>query len=352
MMSKYGFVSAHIYGNFLMLQIYKFILDEKRMVRFASQETSMRILTILALVCNIMGMCLMMKHHRTWYVVILHVLLPYGICTVLSYAQDKPVAIIGGIVFAVLLTAGYAFLIFRQKIKSKTRRKEIVLRRVRKVFDGLHCCLGTVLAVFAILCFVRVFRPQIYVPATVPATYKTSYTDAELLEMKTDFMRLTESNWNTLTLQEKLNSLQVVANLEQAYLGVPQTLTVVAADMEQRMCGYYRDSDWKIYMNKAHLETKSAETVLDTLCHEAYHAYQKRQVEVYCRVDERTRNLLMFRELESDFWESIFYADASKNYTAYYTQGIERDAREYAKKRVKVYEGLVEKLQEEGERYE
>ena len=349
MMSKFGFVAAHIYGNFLMLQIYQIILDEKRMVRFASQETSMRILTILALVCNIVGMCLMMKHHRTWYVVILHVLLPYGICTVLSYVQDKPVVIIGGIVIAFLLTAGYAFLIFRQKIKSKTRRKEIVLRRVRKVFDGLHCCLGTVLAVFAILCFVRVFKPQIYVPATVPATYKATYTEEELQEMKDDFMKLTESSWDTLTLQEKLNTLQVVANLEQAYLGIPQTLTVVAEEMEERQCGYYRDSEWKIHLNKAHLEEKSAQSALDTLCHEAYHAYQKRQVEVYCRVDERTRNMLMFRELEPTFWEEILYVDASRDFVAYYTQGIETNAREYEEKRVRVYERLAEKMQKEGE---
>lgn len=349
MMSKLGFVTAHIFCNYLMLQIYMYILDEKRMIRFLSQEESLHMLTFLVLVCNIVGMCLMMKRHRNWFVVILHTLMPYGICTALSYAQDQKVAIIGGLAIAIGLSAVYAVLIFRQKIKRKTRYKSIIMRRIGKVLSGLYYCIGTTLAVFAILCFTRVFNPRINISSSLPATRQMGYTNETLQEAESDIMKLAESSWSTLTVQEKLDVLQVVANLEQAYLGIPQTLTVVAEDMEENLCGYYGDYEWTIYINRLYLEEKSAEFVLNTLCHEAYHAYQKRQVEVYCRVDENTRNMLMFREMETYFWEFLLYIDGEEDFKGYYSQKIEEDAREYAKKRVKVYEGLVKKLQEEGE---
>ncbi len=345
MMTKFGFVCAHIYCNYLMTYLYLGVLNSMRMVRFVSSAESLRILTILVLVCNVTGMCLMMKRHRTWFVVILHTLMPYGISTVLSYVGERKGAIIGGLAAAIAATGVYAFLIFRQKIKNRAKRRTIMLKRVGKVFAGLHCCVGTVLAVFAILCFVRVFNTRLEVTADVPATMKISYTDEELRKVEADFMKLAESRWETLTLREKLDVLQVVANLEQSYLGISQTLTVVAEDMKERTCGYYDDYEWTIHLNRAHLEEKSAKFVLDTVCHEAYHAYQKRLVEVYCRVDEKTRNLMMFRQMETYLWETILYVDTGADYMGYYNQDTEAHARAYAEERVKAYYDILETMQ-------
>ena len=125
-MTKFGFVCAHIYCNFLMTYLYLGVLNRMRMVRFVSSSESLRILTMLVLVCNVAGMCLMMKRHRTWFVVILHTLMPYGICTVLSYVGERKGAIIGGLAAAVVATVVYAFLIFRQQIKNKAKRKTIL----------------------------------------------------------------------------------------------------------------------------------------------------------------------------------------------------------------------------------
>lgn len=346
-MSKFGFIAAHVYCNFLMTYVYLNILDCKRMVRFVSQADSLRILMVLVLVCNVVGMCLMMKRHRTWFVVILHMLMPYGICTMLSYARERTGLIAGGLIIAVLLAAVYGFLIFRQKIKNKARRKTIILRRIAKVGAGLHCCLGTTLAVFAILCFIRVLSPQIDIPASVSATYKVNYTDEEYKEAEQEFMKLAESRWNVLTLREKLDVLQVVANLEQAYLGIPQTLTVVAEDMSAWTCGYYEDYEWKIHINREHLEEGTPESALDTLCHEAYHAYQKRQVEIYCRLDEKTRNMLMYRKAEIYFEEFFLYVDATEDFEGYYNRETEKDARAYAAERVNVYYNILETKQAE-----
>ena len=347
-MSKFGFAAAHLYCNVLMTYVYISIFDCSRMVRFVSSADSLRILTISVLVCNLVGMLLMMNRHRTWFVVILHMLMPYGICTALSYAQERAGLIVGGLAVAILLTVIYAFLIFRQKIKNKARRKIIILRRIGKVGSGLHCCVGTTLAVFAILCFIRVLSPQIDIPASVAATYKVSYTDEEFKEAEKLFMKIEEDCWHTLTLQEKLDVLQVVANLEQAYLGIPQTLTVVAEDMQVRTCGYYEDYEWKIHLNREHLEERSAKSALDTLCHEAYHAYQKRQVEIYCRLDEKTRNMLMYRKAETYFEEMFLGINVLEDFAGYYNQETETDARAYAEERVDVYYSILEEKLTEG----
>ena len=51
MMSKFGFVAAHVYCNLLMTYAYLELFDCKRMVRFVSAADSLRILTLLVPDC-------------------------------------------------------------------------------------------------------------------------------------------------------------------------------------------------------------------------------------------------------------------------------------------------------------
>lgn len=347
-MSKFGFVIAHLCMSLWMLFYYTTLMSPRRMISWVSSEDSWQLFWLLVIVCSIAGMCFTMKRHRTWFAVILHTLMPYGICTVLSYVQYEKGIIIGGLVIAVVLAGAYAVYILSGNITGdKAKYKWIMKQRIRRAIGGLHYCLSTTLAVFAVLClWGDVFSTSMDVSASVPATQKIAYTEEETEEAERDFVARMESGEEELTAQERLDILQMVANMEQAYLGIPQTLTVEVEDMERGTCGYYEDYTWTIYVNREYLETLSMQRLLVTVCHEAYHAYQKRLVQVYCRVDDQTENMLMFREIKTYLWEFLFYIDGTKDFEGYYSQNVERDARDYAEKRVEeYYRTLKEKVE-------
>lgn len=348
MMSKFGFVAAHVYCNYLMGISYLKTFDGRQMVQGVSGAESLRILMLLVVVCNVVGMCLMMKRHRTWFVVALHTLMPYGICTMLSYVREGTPVIVGGLIVAGLLSVTYAVLIFRQKIKNRTRYKTIMFRRIGKSFAGVHCCVGTALALFAVLCLFGAFEKDTNLYAYISATQKTEYTDGELQRMEEAILQLKTEAWDKMTSQERLDVLQVVANIEQTTLGMSKTLKVVAKDMRESMWGYYQEYEWTIYVNRSYLEDKSAPEMLDTICHEAYHAYQWSLAEAYCKADKETRNLQLFREIEPYVEEFLSYKDGLEDPGEYYNQKVEADARTYAAKRVIGYLLLLEDL-EEGE---
>lgn len=346
MMTKFGFVAAHVYCNYLMSIFYLKTFGGRQMVQGVSCGESLRILMTLIVVCNVIGMCLMMKRHRTWFVVVLHTLMPYGICTVLSYAGEGKILICGGLVTAGALTVAYAVLIFRQKIKNKARYKEIMLRRIGKSFAGMHCFVGTVLALFGVLCLFGTFEKDTNLYASIPATQKTEYTDAELQKLEEAILHLKKETWDGMTAQERLDVLQVVVNIERGELGIPKTLKVVAQDMSEGQWGYYREYEWTIYVNKAYLEEKSATELLDTVCHEIYHAYQWSLVKAYCKADDETRNLKLYQDIEPYVEELARYKNGSEDPAVYYSQKVETDARTYAAKRVIAYLLLLEDLGE------
>ena len=62
-------------------------------------------------------------------------------------------------------------------------------------------------------------------------------------------------------------------------------------------------------------------------------------------MDEKTRNLMMFRQMETYLWETILYVDTGADYMGYYNQDTEAHARAYAEERVKAYYDILETMQ-------
>ena len=56
----------------------------------------------------------------------------------------------------------------------------------------------------------------------------------------------------------------------------------------------YKDRTHVITINIDHLEVDQAHDILDSLCHEARHAYQHRLCDVYDSISEEQRELLVF----------------------------------------------------------
>lgn len=101
--------------------------------------------------------------------------------------------------------------------------------------------------------------------------------------------------------------------------------------------GRYNDSTKQIFINKSIFLDKSSEKLLDTVCHEVYHSYQHRLISVYMDMDEKNRNLKIFRNIGIYRSEFCNYKNGSDDFNGYYTQICENDARKYAEERVKEY---------------
>lgn len=82
-MSKFGFVIAHICMSLWFLYLYIELMGGRRMIRVVSGEDSLRGVGLLIIACNIIGICITMKRHRTWYAVMLHTLMGYTMKMVL-----------------------------------------------------------------------------------------------------------------------------------------------------------------------------------------------------------------------------------------------------------------------------
>ena len=105
---------------------------------------------------------------------------------------------------------------------------------------------------------------------------------------------LREEEWSQLTTQEKLDTLQTVANIEAHYLGLPNELNVGIANLGEYTLACYNDNTHTISIDLNHLENDSVYDVLDSCCHEAYHSYQHRLVEAYNAADENSKGLRIY----------------------------------------------------------
>lgn len=150
-------------------------------------------------------------------------------------------------------------------------------------------------------------------------------------------MLLREEEWSRLTTQEKLDTLQTVANIEAHYLGLPNELNVGIANLGEYTFACYNDSTRTISIDLNHLENDSVYDVLDSCCHEAYHSYQHRLVEAYNAADENLKGLRIYKSATQYGQEFNNYIDGDYDFCLYYYQNCEMDARDYAEEAVSDY---------------
>ena len=141
---------------------------------------------------------------------------------------------------------------------------------------------------------------------------------------------LADGRWDQYTAREKLNVLQTVANIEQRSLGLPHELNVGAEDMSRDKAGTYRDKTHEIRISTASLLYDSPWELVNTVCHEAYHAYQHRLIDLLIETRQENRGLMMFREIREYAEEFQNYTGTDGDFNTYYYQQCESDARDFA----------------------
>lgn len=174
--------------------------------------------------------------------------------------------------------------------------------------------------------------------------YSEEYTIAENMEV---LQRIDPKIWAVCTNEEKLEFVQTVANAEANYLGIPKPLPVRVYDLPDNRLGQFAHEEYEIQIDEDYLyfcdvnqDGYKESTVLDivkTICHEAYHVYQRELVSAYLSVDDNHQNLLLFLPA-SEYLENLKnYNYPKDDYYAYYNQRLEKDARAYAEDAIMDY---------------
>lgn len=143
-----------------------------------------------------------------------------------------------------------------------------------------------------------------------------------------------EDYWDTLSLQQRLDLVQVVANIERNYLGIPFALPVKGAYLDGSKAGFYNRDAKEITVDLWVLEGSAAEDAhlktLEIITHEAHHAYAHSMAEMYAAVDEEYKSLLLLWDAARYTEEFEAYVSGEDNFEDYYYQKLEQDARSYS----------------------
>lgn len=137
-------------------------------------------------------------------------------------------------------------------------------------------------------------------------------------------------SWRGLELEEKLELYQVVADIESDYLGIPYELKVKVKDLPRDTLAAYAHKGHIVWIDRAHLYNDCADQILESTCHECYHAYQCCLCEVYDSLDVEYKDLIDFAKVQCYQNEFDNYNDGSYDINGYYSQRCEEDARVYA----------------------
>lgn len=322
------FIFNNIFWMLIAMVWYRGLLF--RCLEHQTLSTSKLILWGLVLASTFLGIILEIKHHRKSLNVFFNVVIGYGIYTAITYAHIRPdliKAVLIGIflavsVFFILLymIRWHNFRVYRRSISLKYRSMVVTAQKVAGIGFAI---------IITVTGSARIFDSTL-LKATVPPANEQNIEEQTIENNMETLVALYDGSWSALTAREKLNVLQTVANIEQRYLGLPHELNVEVEDQDGNTAGTYNDETHEILISTKCLLYDSPWELVNTICHEAYHAYQHRLVDLWNHADEDSRGLKIFRRVRSYAEEFQNYVGTEDDFYTYYIQRCESDARDYA----------------------
>ena len=295
-----------------------------------TRAASCTVLLLLIGAAALTSALLLNRSRKNGWTALMTILFPFGLYTVRAYAKTYPWFTAVPRVLAVL-AAGYAVLLccVARRADRRTRRRlwrrwSLLLQAATAVFFA---------AVLAVIGVPAVLRNDLVEPsaaASVPAA-----SAAQTAGQPTDgdaavLLPFREEAWQQLSLPQRVDALQALADLEARYFGLPHGLRVGADNLTGGAEACYTDALHTVSFDLTYLENAAAAEALTCCCHEARHAYQNALAALYPTAEEGTRQLLIFRQAAQYDAEFHDYADGARDFLSYYAQACETDARAYA----------------------
>lgn len=301
------------------------------------------LLWLAVLVFVAIGCAITLKKRRNNVSMIVNILLPYELYAVLTYNAYIPKLVWGSIIVSALLSIGFILLAItpdKQQTKSKARGFE---RHLKHGLLGARTIASVCMLILLVPLGVKLIFGHGIMSTTVTSVDSASKASEWTVKNNINTVRLLrEDEWSTLDTQEKLDVLGVVLNIEIRYLGLNHELYLKSAILDTNTAAHYNHNNYEIVIDINHLQSASAEEILDSLCHECYHSYQYQMIALYNESPEKYRNMLLFQYVDDYIKEFSDYSDGKGNIGDYYFQTVEIAARKYAAQSVGEYYELIE----------
>ena len=298
------------------------------------------------------GVLLTYKHRRNYTNLFCNIALSLAPYHIISYWNITPTALtVTGCVTAAAICA-YTLLILRNYRRRKQNSHAGTAGRQWLRFWFFNSRV-LICAALALLMLCTGLKPLIGLPVLEfqPNASSTGFSDAdsegETIEKNMDVILLLQDEyWSKLDANARLKVLKTIADIEANYLGI-EKLTVCAAPLDEILMGHYDDTTRTVTLNLYYLSTEDGRTMLSTLCHECYHAYQHRLVDLYNQADPDVKGLLLLRDIPRYQNEFSNYIDGTGDYEGYSSQSCELDSDSYASSAVVTYLYCIQQYNQE-----
>ena len=345
-MGIWEFIFNHILYLFIAIIWYKHIF--RCLDNFTYKESKM-VLTLLIALSIIIGFYIELRKRRNDFSVFVNIMIPYGIYTVLTYFQIKKLTIAIVLCTCSVLSILYALFVLNKRVRHKKKIKKIIKRKIEWIIASTQAIFATGFAIILGIMLIPQITENSLMHAKVEATINEEVDNERSIANNIESLVLLKDDvWKTLSVQKKLDILQMVANIEQRYLGTNE-LNVESSELEENVNAYYDDRTHKIVINLEHLLNDESWDVVKSVNHEAYHAYQHRLIEVYNEAKDENKKLRVFRNVGDYIKEFSDYNDGLRNFEGYYSQKCEEKARDYSESAVSDYYEKITKYIEETE---
>ena len=241
-------------------------------------------------------------------------------------------AVISGI-FAVV------FLLILFSKKKKVGKKVLKALGAYVKLAGVVLFLAVIGPVFASMMFSTgtAFSKRVTDPVELT---ENRFSDTAIIEANKDSLsELTD--FDEMSVAEKLDTLQLLANIEAEYLGIERPI-VVPYNLKENTWGEYTGRESNIIrIDAERLVTEEGKELFHTLFHECYHGYIEALIEKY--PEEKSGALLFEREMEAYRFEEENYVspEQAEEFSLYAEQLCEIRCNEYAKKRLSDYQSVI-----------
>jgi len=162
-----------------------------------------------------------------------------------------------------------------------------------------------------------------------------------------------KGGWDELSVEEKMEILKTAKRIECRYLGMTDSMpSLELAYLSENVLGeYYNEEDTVVLSYDYVNNNAGGYDVLNVLCHEIYHRYQHRLVDLY-RTLKNDDEMSMYADLDLFYRSSIYEKEFSDycsgtggsevSYYLYSRQAVEEDANAYALESVKQFYDAIQ----------
>lgn len=212
--------------------------------------------------------------------------------------------------------------------------------RIKRACEELRSVM-ILLCVVCILCVVT-FNVSPYVYKSQPTVAMSAAEQDVCEQFYPACEQLEDEHFQSLDTVQKLDVLQRICDYECVITFGCKSVRLYAQDIEnEKTDGFYNPEQQSIAIDLEHLNEDTTYEVVSTLLHEVRHHWQWNMATAYVSVapflNREQMKMHPFREACAYYENYEDYHEAENGYEAYYSQYLEKDARDWADDRIYWY---------------